>query len=218
MAKRAFPFCTYGRARPGKTAVRTAVPRCLLTRKRSQVQTLSRPPHRGRAQAGSLRPAGCFRSPLSSPRAANGQQLPVNRGWTGRYRRPTCRAAIACLSGRAVALNLIRAFSSRSRTCSQVSLRRSPRCPVPGCDSLSRQLRRSRQQGRAHQVPVRPVADAVGVPVLDTGTRSARPTRQGRPSSTADQAGWSVARTWSTTAPPAGSSSSALTSRPTTQT
>ena len=40
----ALNFAIYGRARPGKTAVRTAVPCILLTRKRSQVQTLSRPP------------------------------------------------------------------------------------------------------------------------------------------------------------------------------
>jgi hypothetical protein len=37
-------FGPYGRARPARTAVRTAVPGVLLTRKRSQVQTLSRPP------------------------------------------------------------------------------------------------------------------------------------------------------------------------------
>jgi hypothetical protein len=38
----------------------------------AHVQTLSRPPHRGTAQAGCSRPARCFRSPLSNPRAANG--------------------------------------------------------------------------------------------------------------------------------------------------
>jgi hypothetical protein len=42
--KRAFPFRLDGRARPGRTASSTAVPCVLLTRKRSQVQTLSRPP------------------------------------------------------------------------------------------------------------------------------------------------------------------------------
>jgi hypothetical protein len=42
--KRAFPFRLYGRRRPGRTAASTAVPGVLLTRKRSQVQTLSRPP------------------------------------------------------------------------------------------------------------------------------------------------------------------------------
>ena len=41
--KRAFPFRLYGQARPGRTAPSTAVPSVLLTRKRSQVQTLSRP-------------------------------------------------------------------------------------------------------------------------------------------------------------------------------
>jgi Transposase DDE domain len=43
-AKQAPDFGPYGRARPGKTAVRTAVPRWFADRKRSQVQTLSRPP------------------------------------------------------------------------------------------------------------------------------------------------------------------------------
>jgi hypothetical protein len=43
--KRAFPFGLYGRRRPGRAAASTAVPCVLLTRKRSQVQTLSRPPH-----------------------------------------------------------------------------------------------------------------------------------------------------------------------------
>jgi hypothetical protein len=41
---RAFNFGIYGHARPAETAVCTAVPCILLTRKRSQVQTLSRPP------------------------------------------------------------------------------------------------------------------------------------------------------------------------------
>jgi hypothetical protein len=49
-AKRAFPFRIYGQTRPGRTAAgttaSTAVPGVLLTRKRSQVQTLSRPPAR----------------------------------------------------------------------------------------------------------------------------------------------------------------------------
>ena len=44
--KRAFPFGLYGRSRPGETVGSTAVPSVLLTRKRSQVQTLSRPPTR----------------------------------------------------------------------------------------------------------------------------------------------------------------------------
>ena len=44
--KREFPFGLYGRSRPGRTAPSTAVPHRLLTRKRSQVQTLSRPPLR----------------------------------------------------------------------------------------------------------------------------------------------------------------------------
>jgi hypothetical protein len=43
--KRAFPFSLDGRSRPGRTTVSTAVSYVLLTRKRSQVQTLSRPPH-----------------------------------------------------------------------------------------------------------------------------------------------------------------------------
>jgi hypothetical protein len=43
-AKRALYFDPDGRRRPAITAVRTAVPGGLLTRKRSQVQTLSRPP------------------------------------------------------------------------------------------------------------------------------------------------------------------------------
>jgi hypothetical protein len=43
--KRAFPFGIHGRRRPGRTAPSTAVPRGLLTRKRSQVQILSRPRH-----------------------------------------------------------------------------------------------------------------------------------------------------------------------------
>jgi hypothetical protein len=42
--KRAFPLRVYGRRRPGGTASSTAVPEVLLTRKGSQVQTLSRPP------------------------------------------------------------------------------------------------------------------------------------------------------------------------------
>ena len=45
-AKRAFPFRLYGRTRPGETAGSTAVPCVLLTRKGSQVQSLSRPPTR----------------------------------------------------------------------------------------------------------------------------------------------------------------------------
>src|SRR5215204_6981222 len=44
--KRTHNFALYGRRRPGKTAIRTALPRRLLTRKGSQVQTLSRPPAR----------------------------------------------------------------------------------------------------------------------------------------------------------------------------
>jgi hypothetical protein len=43
-AKRAFPYGTYGQTRPGRRASSTAVPCVLLTRKGSQVQTLSRPP------------------------------------------------------------------------------------------------------------------------------------------------------------------------------
>jgi hypothetical protein len=43
-AKRAFPYGMYGWRRPGRTVPSTAVPGVLLTRKRSQVQTLSRPP------------------------------------------------------------------------------------------------------------------------------------------------------------------------------
>ena len=38
------PFNLYGQWRPGTTAASTAVPSVLLTRKGSQVQTLSRPP------------------------------------------------------------------------------------------------------------------------------------------------------------------------------
>src|SRR5918996_2555040 len=51
--KRAFPFDLYGRARPGRTASSTAVPGVLLTRKRSQVQTLSRPPGKESERGGS---------------------------------------------------------------------------------------------------------------------------------------------------------------------
>jgi hypothetical protein len=50
-----------------------------LTRKRSQVQTLSRPPHRGAGQAGSQDPASCFRHLVPGCRAANGQQPQENR-------------------------------------------------------------------------------------------------------------------------------------------
>jgi hypothetical protein len=42
------PFSNFGldgRARPGKTPVRTAVPWILLTRKRTEVQLLPRPPY-----------------------------------------------------------------------------------------------------------------------------------------------------------------------------
>jgi hypothetical protein len=46
VAKRAFPFGIDGRRRPGRTAVSTAVPCVLLTRKRTEVQLLPRPPHR----------------------------------------------------------------------------------------------------------------------------------------------------------------------------
>jgi hypothetical protein len=48
---RAFNFGIYGHARPAETAVCTAVPCILLTRKRSQVQTLSRPPHESAGQS-----------------------------------------------------------------------------------------------------------------------------------------------------------------------
>ena len=43
---RAHNFAVLGSQRPGETAMCTAVPGRLLTRKRSQVQALSRPPHR----------------------------------------------------------------------------------------------------------------------------------------------------------------------------
>src|SRR5215213_10513828 len=43
--KRTHNFALYGRRRPGKTAIRTALPRRLLTRKRTEVQLLPRPPH-----------------------------------------------------------------------------------------------------------------------------------------------------------------------------
>jgi hypothetical protein len=43
--KRTHNFAIDGWRRPGQTTICTALPRCLLTRKRSQVQTLSRPPH-----------------------------------------------------------------------------------------------------------------------------------------------------------------------------
>jgi hypothetical protein len=43
--KRTHNFAIYGSPRPGEMAIRTALPARLLTRKRSQVQTLSRPPH-----------------------------------------------------------------------------------------------------------------------------------------------------------------------------
>jgi hypothetical protein len=43
--KRAFPFGIDGRSRPGRTAPSTAVPCVLLTRKRTEVQLLPRPPH-----------------------------------------------------------------------------------------------------------------------------------------------------------------------------
>jgi hypothetical protein len=45
-AKRAFPFRLYGWTRPGRMALSTAVSGVLLTRKKSQVQTLPRPPAR----------------------------------------------------------------------------------------------------------------------------------------------------------------------------
>jgi Calcium binding len=67
----------------------------LLTRKRSQVQTLSRPPPIGRAQAGCMSPASCFRHLVPGRRAANGQQPrenPAGRPSAGdlpeRYRWP----------------------------------------------------------------------------------------------------------------------------------
>src|SRR5215211_8093468 len=44
-AKRALNLRIYGRARPAGTALSTAVPGSLLTRKRTEVQLLPRPPH-----------------------------------------------------------------------------------------------------------------------------------------------------------------------------
>ena len=82
--KRAFPFGIYGRSRPGRTASSTAVPCVLLTRKGSQVQTLSRPPHRTAGQAGSQDPASCFRHLTPAHRAATGQQPGTNRRLTVR--------------------------------------------------------------------------------------------------------------------------------------
>jgi hypothetical protein len=76
---RALNFGLYGRARPGKTAFRTAVPASLLTRKRSQVQTLSRPPHIIPAQARSEDLASWFSRLTLGRRAASGQQLRTNR-------------------------------------------------------------------------------------------------------------------------------------------
>jgi hypothetical protein len=72
-------YGTYGRGRPGRTASSTAVPGVLLTRKRSQVQTLSRPPDRSAGQAGFSDPASCFRHLVPGCRAANGQQPRENR-------------------------------------------------------------------------------------------------------------------------------------------
>jgi hypothetical protein len=51
----------------------------LLTRKGSQVQTLSRPPTIDAGQAGCSHPACCIRSRTPPPRAANGQQPRENR-------------------------------------------------------------------------------------------------------------------------------------------
>jgi Sulfatase len=65
--------------RPGETAIRTALPARLLTRKRSQVQTLSRPPGIVAAQAGSSDPACWFSRLAPGRRAANGQQPRRNR-------------------------------------------------------------------------------------------------------------------------------------------
>src|SRR6266487_4885456 len=60
-----------------------------LTRKRSQVQTLSRPPHKAGGQAGSVDSAFCIGSSPSSPRAANEQQ---------RRSEPTATTCSGCLS------------------------------------------------------------------------------------------------------------------------
>jgi hypothetical protein len=69
--------------------------RFALTRKGSQVQTLSRPPTIDAGQAGCEHPAWCIRSRTPPPRAANGQQPRENRGqasWRGdlpeKYKRP----------------------------------------------------------------------------------------------------------------------------------
>jgi hypothetical protein len=79
--KRAFPFRVYGRRRPGRTAPSTAVPCVLLTRKGSQVQTLSRPPSTSTAQAGSEDPASCVwgspPSPGSKRAATTARQTPA---------------------------------------------------------------------------------------------------------------------------------------------
>jgi hypothetical protein len=72
--KRAFPFGIDGWTRPGGTARSTAVPGVLLTRKRSQVQTLSRPPQFSLAKA--LSAAGGQRS----ARAAAAGYSPPNPG------------------------------------------------------------------------------------------------------------------------------------------
>jgi hypothetical protein len=74
----------------------------LLTRKRSPVQTLSRPPHIFAAQAGSKDPASWFSRLTPGRRAANGQQREPTGGQTVRYRRSQsgdCWAAAACLGG-----------------------------------------------------------------------------------------------------------------------
>ena len=60
-------------------ACSTAVPCVLLTRKGSQVQSLSRPPPNSAGQAGSQDPASCFGDLVPGCRAANGQQPRENR-------------------------------------------------------------------------------------------------------------------------------------------
>jgi hypothetical protein len=61
------------------TSLVAGPPRLSLTRKGSQVQTLSRPPGKPAGQAGSQDPASCFRDLAPGRRAANGQQPRANR-------------------------------------------------------------------------------------------------------------------------------------------
>jgi hypothetical protein len=94
--KRAFPFGLYGRSRPGRTASSTAVPCVLLTRKRSQVQTLSRPPLFSLVKDLSA-PSGQRSSRTAAalrPQAAPHRTKWALRSWTARdHHEPTDHSA-----------------------------------------------------------------------------------------------------------------------------